>query len=173
VTAPLDLITGVTRAQVEEFLYAEAALLDAWALDDWRQLFEPDAKYEVPCNDAPDGDPARDLLLIDDDGARLKARVERLNSRRAHREYPHSRTNHQVFNVRVLGGDGDGCAEPNVLRAAASFTVWRFRGGRTSCYVGQYTYRLRTTGDGFRIALKRAQLDMTDLRAVSDVAILL
>ena len=44
-------------------------------------------------------------MLIDDDYARLRPRVARLNSRRAHREYPHSRTNHQVFNVR--GDDPD------------------------------------------------------------------
>jgi p-cumate 2,3-dioxygenase subunit beta len=155
------------RQQVEEFLYAEAALLDAWALDDWLLLFDEDAKYEVPCNDAPDGDPARDLMLIDDNYVRLAARVSRLNSRRAHREYPHSRTNHQVFNVRVQ----DVSAEE--ASVTASFTVWRFRAGRTSCYVGQYRYRLRRSDDGFRIAAKRAELDMTDLRSVGDVAILL
>ena len=155
------------RQQVEEFLYAEAALLDAWALDDWLLLFDEDTKYEVPCNDAPDGDPARDLMLIDDNYVRLAARVDRLNSRRAHREYPHSRTNHQVFNVRVQ----DVSAE--VLSVTASFTVWRFRAGRTSCYVGQYRYRLRRSDDGFRIGSKRAELDMTDLRSVADVAIIL
>ena len=155
------------RQQVEEFLYAEAALLDAWALDDWLLLFDEDAKYEVPCNDVPDGDPARDLMLIDDNYVRLAARVTRLNSRRAHREYPHSRTNHQVFNVRVQ----DVSAEE--LSVAASFTVWRFRAGRTSCYVGQYRYRLRRSDGGFRIAAKRAELDMTDLRSVADVAIIL
>jgi p-cumate 2,3-dioxygenase beta subunit len=157
----------VLRQQVEEFLYAEAALLDAWALDEWLQLFDEDAKYEVPCNDAPDGDPARDLMLIDDNYVRLAARVTRLDSRRAHREYPHSRTNHQVFNVRVQ----DVSAED--LSVTASFTVWRFRGGRTSCYVGQYRYRLRRSDSGLRIALKRAELDMTDLRSVADVAIIL
>ena len=155
------------RQQVEEFLYAEAALLDAWDLDDWLLLFDEDAKYEVPCNDAPDGDPAHDLMLIDDNCVRLAARVTRLNNRRAHREYPHSRTNHQVFNVRVQDVSA---AE---LSVAASFTVWRFRAGRTSCYVGQYRYRLRRGDDGFRIAAKRAELDMTDLRSVGDVAIIL
>jgi p-cumate 2,3-dioxygenase beta subunit len=155
------------RQQVEEFLYAEAALLDTWALDDWLLLFDEDAKYEVPCNDAPDGDPARDLMLIDDNYARLASRVDRLNSRRAHREYPHSRTNHQVFNVRVQ----DVSAEE--LSVTTSFTVWRFRGGRTSCYVGKYRYRLRRSDGGFRIAVKRAELDMTDLRSVGDVAIIL
>jgi p-cumate 2,3-dioxygenase subunit beta len=155
------------RQQVEEFLYAEAELLDAWVLDDWLLLFDEDAKYEVPCNDAPDGDPARDLMLIDDNYMRLAARVTRLNSRRAHREYPHSRTNHQVFNVRVQ----DVSAEQ--LSVTASFTVWRFRAGRTSCYVGRYRYRLRRSDGGFRIAAKRAELDMTDLRSVADVAIIL
>jgi p-cumate 2,3-dioxygenase subunit beta len=157
----------VLRQQVEEFLYAEAALLDAWALDEWLLLFDEDAKYEVPCNDAPDGDPARDLMLIDDNYVRLAARVTRLDSRRAHREYPHSRTNHQVFNVRVQ----DVSAEE--LAVTASFTVWRFRAGRTSCYVGRYRYRLRRSDRDFRIALKRAELDMTDLRSVADVAIIL
>ena len=155
------------RQQVEEFLYAEAALLDAWALDDWLLLFDGDAKYEVPCNDAPDGDPARDLLLIDDNHVRLAARVARLNSRRAHREYPHSRTNHQVFNVRVQDVSAD------ELSVTASFTVWRFRAGRSSCYVGRYRYRLHRSDSGFRIAAKRAELDMTDLRSVADVAIIL
>ena len=157
---------AVCRQQVEDFLYAEAALLDAWQLDDWLQLFDEDAKYEVPCNDAVDGDPAQDLMLIDDNYARLAARVARLNSRRAHREYPHSRTNHQVFNVRVD-------ASADKVSVSASFTVWRFRAGRSSCYVGQYRYRLRRSGDGFRIAFKRAELDMTDLRSVADVAIIL
>ena len=157
---------AVTRHQVEDFLYAEAALLDAWKLDEWLRLFDEDAKYEVPCNDAVDGDPAHDLMLIDDNYTRLTARVERLNSRRAHREYPHSRTNHQVFNVRVN-------PSRNETSVTASFTVWRFRAGRSSCYVGQYRYRLRQCDDAFRIAAKRAELDMTDLREVADVAIIL
>jgi p-cumate 2,3-dioxygenase subunit beta len=157
---------ALSRQQIEDFLYAEAALLDSWALDEWLQLFDEDAKYEVPSNDALDGDPARDLMLIDDNYTRLTARVERLNSRRAHREYPHSRTNHQVFNVRV-----DESAED--ISVTASFTVWRFRAGRTGCYVGRYRYRLRSIDEGFRIASKRVELDMTDLRSVSDVAIIL
>ena len=166
--APEQQAAAVSREHVEDFLYIEAALLDAWALNDWLLLFDDDAKYEVPCNDAPDGEPARDLMLIDDNYARLRARVARLNTRRAHREYPHSRTNHQIFNVRVADPDVDGA-----IGATASFTVWRFRGGKTSCYVGHYRYRLRLSDNGFRIALKRAELDMTDLRAVSDVAIIL
>lgn len=162
----MTAVGTVTRTDVEDFLYREAALLDSWDLDGWLTLFDPDAKYEMPCNDRPDGDPARDLMLIDDDHRRLQARVERLNNRRAHREYPHSRTNHQVFNVQVQPAGDE-------LTVTASFTVWRFRGGRSSTYVGRYRYRLRVTAGGLRIAHKRVELDMTDLRQVADVAIVL
>ena len=154
------------RADVEAFLYREAALLDVWNLDEWLQLFDLDAKYEVPCNDALDGEPDHDLLLIDDDHRRLQSRVERLNNRRAHREYPHSRTNHQVFNVQVRPAGEE-------WSVTASFTVWRFRDGKSSAYVGHYRYRLRAGDNGFRIAYKRAELDLTDLRQVAEVAIIL
>lgn len=156
----------ITRAAVEDFLYREAALLDSWDLDAWLELYEPDAKYEVPCNDRLEGDAGGDLMLIADDHRRMQARVERLNSRRAHREYPHSRTNHQVFNVQ-LGEPGE------EFSVTSSFTVWRFRAGKSSTYVGKYHYRLRVTDDGFRIVYKRAELDLTDLRAVGDLAIIL
>lgn len=159
----------VTRSEIEDFLYHEAALLDAWNLDDWLDLYTPDAKYEVPCNDKLDADPERDLLLIDDDHGRMQARVERLNNRRAHREYPHSRSNHQVFNVRVEPAGG----QDGEITVTASFTVWRFRAGKSSAYVGRYRYRLRPADGNFRIAYKRVELDMTDLRQVADVAIIL
>jgi p-cumate 2,3-dioxygenase subunit beta len=167
VTAVLPGIGTVTRAQVEEFLYAEAELLDDWDLDGWLALFTDDCRYVVPCNDAPDGDPSRDMVLIDDNALRLASRVERLNSRKAHREYPHSATSHQVNNVRLRALDGD------ELPVVAEFAVWRFRGERSTSYVGRYTYRLRLVDGRLRIRSKRAVLAMTSLRQVADVAIIL
>jgi hypothetical protein len=43
----------VSRSEVEDFLYAEAALLDTWSLDDWLLMYEEDAKYEVPATMLP------------------------------------------------------------------------------------------------------------------------
>ncbi len=167
-TGAVTDLGALTRADIEEFLYHEAALLDAWDLDGWLTLWAAErTRYVVPCNDAPDGNPATDLVLIDDDELRLRMRVERLNSRKAHREYPHSRTNHQIFNVR-LGEAADG-----ELPVTASFTVWRFRNGRASYYVGQHHYRLITDDGGVRIRTKRSQLDMTELRPAGDLAIIL
>jgi p-cumate 2,3-dioxygenase beta subunit len=161
-----DLHT-VTRAQVEDFLYAEAELLDTWDLDTWLSLYTDDCRYVIPCNDDPDGDPSRDLVLIDDNALRLRSRVERLNSRRAHREYPHSTTSHQVSNVRLRAVEGD------ELPVVAEFVVWRFRGERSAPYVGRYSYRLRIVDGRLRISFKRAVLAMSTLRQVSDVAIIL
>jgi p-cumate 2,3-dioxygenase beta subunit len=39
--------------------------------------------------------------------------------------------------------------------------------------VGRYRYLLRRAGDSYRIKIKRAELDLTDLRDVADVAIIL
>ena len=89
------------RELVEDFLFQEAAMLDEWRLDDWVKLFTEDARYVVPTTDLPEGDPKRDLVFINDDITRLHARVARLTSRHAHREYPWSRTRRFVSNVRV------------------------------------------------------------------------
>jgi len=97
----------LTRLEVEEFLIEEAAILDGWKLDEWLALFTDDGRYVVPSTDVPDGDPARDLTLIDDDHLRLGWRVNRLKSRHAHREFPWSRTRRLVTNVRVVADRGD------------------------------------------------------------------
>ena len=52
----------VSRAEVEDFLYAEAALLDEWRLDEWLALFTEDGTYHVPSTDEPDGDPGSTLF---------------------------------------------------------------------------------------------------------------
>jgi p-cumate 2,3-dioxygenase beta subunit len=158
---------AVTRSEVEDLLYLEAELLDDWDLDTWTTLYTDDCRYVIPCNDDPDGDPTRDLVLIDDNALRLRLRVERLNSRRAHREYPHSSTSHQVHNVRLRPIDGD------ELPAMCEFTVWRYRAERSTTYVGRAHYRLRIVDRRLRIRYKRLNLAMSTLRQVSDVAIIL
>lgn len=175
--APSVLDLGsVNRAQVEDFLYTEARLLDDWDLDTWLTLWAPGGtRYVVPCNDDPDGDPATDLVLIDDDELRMRLRVERLNTRKAHREYPHSRTSHQVSNVMLgpVEGPAQGTGDDVELPVTAEFTVWRFRNGRATYYVGRYYYRLVAVGGELRIRAKRSVLAMTELRPAGDLAILL
>ena len=145
------------RLEVEEFLFEEAAILDDWRMDDWLALFTEDATYVVPSTDVPNGDPSKDLTLIDDDYLRLTWRVNRLKSRHAHREFPYSRTRRVVTNVRILSAEGD------EIEATASILISRFRHGAFDQFVGRYLTTLVRTPVGLRIRRRRAELDQERL----------
>ena len=119
-TAAQQLRT-VTRAMIEDFLFAEAALLDEWRLREWLELLTEDAIYEVPATDTPDGDPHTTLMLIADDMARLRSRVDQLLGKSAWAENPRSRTRRLISNVRIRGVEGDR------MRVTANFAVYRIR----------------------------------------------
>jgi len=154
------------REMVEDFLYREAALLDAWRLDEWLALFTPDGRYVVPTTDLPDGDPQKDMVFIDDDMVRLRARVERLKSRHGHREYPSSRTRRFITNALIKVEDGD-------IVVTSSFLVYRFRMAESSPYVGWYEHRLKQLDAELKIHRKKAVLDMEALSEHGAVSIIL
>jgi p-cumate 2,3-dioxygenase beta subunit len=169
----------ITRAEAEEFLYHEAALLDAWKLDEWLGLLTEDARYRVPSNDAPDADPANTLFLIADDIQRIRGRVARLKDPNAHAEFPHSHTRRIITNVRfVVSGSpsplGEGRGEGSEVTVEANFVVHRFRRGeQVSQFVGRYRYRLRSVDGQPRIALREAILDSLELGSLGAVSFIL
>ena len=150
---PADADSLRLQHEVEQLLYLEARRLDDWDLDAWLALYTPDARYVVPTTDLPGGDPRSELVFIDDDRDRMAARVVRLQSRHAHREYPWSRTRRFISNVMVTAVDGD------EVEATASVAVWRFRAGESAPYVGRYDVRLRRVDGRLRLCRKRAVLD--------------
>ena len=137
-TAPVAATDLVTRAQVEDFLYHEAALLDEWRLDAWQELLTDDACYYVPSNDQPQSDHRHALFLIADDRERIRQRIIRVQDPNCHAEYPKSRTRRMIGNVRILGIEGD------LITVTANFVCYRFRRyERMREYVGAYRYLLR------------------------------
>ena len=162
------MTAALTRQAVEDFLYHEAALLDAWKLDEWLALLTGDCVYRVPSNDAPGGDPAATLYLIADDLARIRGRVARLKDPHAHVEFPHSRTRRMISNVRITGRAGD------EMSVEANFVVHRFRRDeRVSAFVGQYRYRLRMVEGLVKIASREAILDAEELGSLGAVSFIL
>lgn len=158
----------LSREQVEDFLYNEAALLDAWDLDGWMELLTEDARYLVPPNEAPDGDPDTTLFIIADDIHRIRGRVKRLQSRDAHAEFPPSRTRRLITNVRIMKQTAD------TATVAANFSIHRFRrNGRGGEYVGHYRFELRNGPAGLRISERRAVLDSEELGALGSVSFIL
>ena len=158
----------ITRQQVEDFLYAEAALLDAWRLDEWLTLLTDDAVYRVPSNDKPASDPKDTLFTIADDIQRIRARVTRLKDKNAHAEFPPSRTRRMISNVRIVEQDA------RTIQVTANFIVHRFRRNESvRQYVGQYRYTLRIEGDSFRIASREAIIDAMELGSLGSVSFIL
>jgi p-cumate 2,3-dioxygenase beta subunit len=163
-----SLLSNISRAEVESFLYEEADLLDSWRLEEWLELVTEDVRYVVPCTDLPGGDPRRDLVLVDDDIVRLRARVRRLLSPRGHREFPRSRTRRLVTNVRIVEDDG------TQATVTANFAVYRARNEEVLVFVGKYTYRLRRApGGGLNISFRRAELDNESLRPHGTMSIII
>ena len=157
---------AVTRGEIEDLLYHEAALLDAWKLDEWLELLTNDATYRVPSNDRPDADPRATLFTIADDIARIRARVTRLTDRAAHAEYPPSRTRRLISNVRIV--------EKNPLRVEANFIVHRYRPNEdVRQYVGRYRYELRVQNRRLLIAKREAVLDAMELASLGSVSFIL
>jgi p-cumate 2,3-dioxygenase beta subunit len=97
----------------------------------------------------------------------LRGRVERLNSRHAHREFPWSRTRRLITNVRVVESVGDR------IHATASFLVYRIRAGHVDPLIGHYEYVLRRVENALKIAHRKAVLDLEALRPHGTVSIIL
>ncbi len=150
---------AITRAQVEDFLFAEAELLDSWRLNEWLALFDEErGSFYIPSTDAPDADHNRALYLIADDMTRLRSRVRQLLSGLTWAENPPSRTNHMVTNVRIAGWEDD------VLLVKANFVVYRMRFENIDPYIGKYHYKLIPKDGTFKILERRAVLDLEALR---------
>jgi len=159
---------SVLRAEVERFLYDDAELLDQWRLHEWLALFAPSGEYLVPSTDLPEGDPAVDLFLVQDDRFLLEQRVNSLLTRSAHAEYPHSSTRRLISNVRVSETvDGR-------VHVMANFAIYRSRNGILDTYVGHYQHILEREADlGFRFLRRRSVLDLDALRPHGKVSIIL
>lgn len=158
----------ITRMEVEEFFYKEAALLDSWSLEEWSELLTDDARYYIPSNDVPDGDPKNSLFLIADDYERIQNRVKRLLSRHAHAENPRSTTKRFISNVRLVDRYGD------FLNVEANFIVYRFRRNTPFReYVGTYKYKLKVEDAGLKIAERRVVLAWQELGELYNVSFLL
>ena len=152
-------MTGtITRQQVEDFLFQEAALLDEWRLDEWLALFEANATYEVPTTDRPNDDPHRSQYYVWDNYELLTARVKRLKSKHAHAENPHSRTRRLVTNVRL------GELSDSSLGVHAAFLIYKIRDGNVDQFVGRYEHTLAANGDGLKFRKRRAVLELEVLR---------
>jgi p-cumate 2,3-dioxygenase subunit beta len=157
-----------SRGEIEDFLYAEADLLDEWRLPEWLALFTADARYLVPSTDLPaDASPDENLFYIADDRFRLQERVARLMKKSGHSEQPRSKTRHLVANVRITEANGVG------LTVSSAFAVYRTKDNVTDLYVGKALHDLVEEQGQLRIRRKLCALDLDGLRPQGRISIIL
>ena len=159
---------SINRADVEDFLFEEAALLDDWKLDQWLELFEEGASYWVPpAGSKDDVEPGTTLFYVADDWFRLTERVKRLGKRTAHVEFPHSRLRHLVSNVRILGGNDQS------FRTTSNFVTYRSKGGQTETYLGHHIYEMCVVDGNIRIKHKTSFLDVDNINDQGKVSVII
>ena len=139
------------RAELEEFLYHEAWLLDQGRFDEWLELYTDDATYWIPLQ-ADQSDPLTTSSIVYDDRRLLEVRVRQFQHPRAHARVPVPRTVHQVGNVRVIESDG------RDVRVSSTLFLVEFRRERQRVWGALVEHRLRRTDQGLRIAAKRVDL---------------
>jgi 3-phenylpropionate/cinnamic acid dioxygenase small subunit len=108
-TSPSMMAELFVQHEVEQWLYREAALLDARDYDSWLGLLSPDIHYFMPLRENRlDRDVSRDkkgtgleTALFDDDYRFLRRRVRRINTGMAWNEEPPPRTRRLITNVMV------------------------------------------------------------------------
>jgi 3-phenylpropionate/cinnamic acid dioxygenase small subunit len=144
------------RQELEQFLYAEAELLDTWQLDAWLALFTADCVYWVPSN-SDDQDPDTLPSLIYDQRTELEDRVKRLQSPLVFAQTPRARTRRMIGNVRLGATDG-----PDV-QVFSNFLLYEVRLDRQRILSGQCEHLVRREDGGWRIHRKRAALLTNDL----------
>ena len=168
--APHGAVALERQHAIEQFLYAEAHLLDARRFHDWYALLSEDIRYWMPVRFnclrqdlAHEFSRADEVAHFDEDKASLWTRIKRLDTGRAWAEEPPSRTRHNVNNVRVGAR-----AVAGEFEVACNFFVYRSRGERqVDLFVGGREDVLREADNalGYVIAKRTIHLDQTVLAA--------
>ncbi len=151
-------------AEVLDFLYLEAELLDSGQFSEWLDLLTEDLTYRMPLHVThvrrTEDDFSHDSELLTETLASLKLRVQRLATGYAWSETPSSRTRHMVTNVRVRAGD-----TANELQVASNMLVYRNRSWETDAdiFCGERRDVLRRVDGSWKLAMRTILLDQAVL----------
>ncbi|MHC1947435.1 3-phenylpropionate/cinnamic acid dioxygenase subunit beta [Bradyrhizobium sp. UFLA06-06] len=162
------------KADVEDFYYHEADLLDDRRFRDWLELLTDDISYFMPIrrNVKFGQQAAREntkrgegISWFDEDKWTLTKRVEQILTGVHYAEEPLSRITHMVSNVQIKGArpDVDAARE---LDVTSRFLVYQNRVEyETYIFVGRRNDTLRLTDNGWKIARREILLEQNILLA--------
>ena len=143
----------ITDAQLIDFIYREAELIDALQLQDWEALFTDDGHYWMPLTHGQT-DPILQGSLMYEDKLLLSVRVERLKGERTFSQKPKSRSHHVLQMPHVESRD----------EAANAYVTWtamhyvETRNDEQTLYAAWATHHLAVEDGKLRIKLKRVDV---------------
>jgi 3-phenylpropionate/cinnamic acid dioxygenase small subunit len=158
------------KDQAEEFLYAEADLLDQRRFAEWLDLLADDLVYFMPLRrNVKHGQHAahentregEDISWFEEDKWTLAKRVEQIQTGVHWAEEPLSRVCHMVSNVRILETRSD-----QEIVVGSRFLVYQNRNEYENyTLVGKRTDTLRKVGGAWKLARREILLDQSVLLA--------
>lgn len=166
---------SLLQAELQDFLFAEAEVLDEHRYLDWLAGFvSRDIRYRVPVqvtrdrrNAASESLPS--MMHVDDNWDILEMRALRFETQHAWAEDPPSRTRHLVSNVRL-----DGRPAGDEARVRSSLLLYRTRGDKPAFDLISAYRRdtVRREDDGFRLIDRLVLLDQSVIQTHNLTAIL-
>ena len=162
------------KADVEDFYYYEADLLDERRFRDWLELLADDITYFMPIrrNVKFGQHAAREntkrgegISWFDEDKWTLTKRVEQILTGVHYAEEPLSRITHMVSNLQIKGARPE-IGDAGELDVASRFLVYQNRVEyETYTFVGRRHDTLRLTDEGWKIARREILLEQNILLA--------
>ena len=155
--------------EIEQFLYAEAAMLDAREYRAWLDLWSDDCSYWMPIRRTVTlADIDREftrrgsMSFFDEDKRTLAMRVAKMESGSSWSEDPPSRTRHFVSNIRIVAVAG------NEYTVELAFHLYRSRlDTEESAWVGRRIDTLRRVACALKLCGREIYLDQTLIRATN------
>jgi 3-phenylpropionate/cinnamic acid dioxygenase small subunit len=154
--------------EIEDFLYAEAELLDERRFADWLNLLTDDVRYWMPMrrnvkfgeHEREETREQQDMSWFDEGKETLSQRVRQILTGVHWAEEPLSRVSHMVSNVQLLH------ASPAEVSVKCRFLIYRNRlQDETDFFVGKREDTLRRVAGQWKIARRKIILDQNVLMA--------
>lgn len=159
--------------EIEQFLLAEADLLDERRFPEWLDLFTDDLRYFMPiASNVKFGEEDRefsrekqDAAWMDEGKETLAQRIRQIQTGIHWAEEPKSRMSHIVTNIRVVGAEPDLDA-PELVRTRCRFIVYRNRQeSEVDLLVGKRNDTLVRVDGSWKISRREILLDQNVLLA--------
>lgn len=147
------VVSKPALAELEQYLYREARLIDEKRWDEWGALFTEDGEYWVPATRGQP-DPLGHVSLMYETSLLREVRLKRYRHPNAMSLQPEPHSVHLISNVMLDSFDeaSGGCV------VNSRFIMLEFRRNEQQTYGGATTHVLELSPEGYRIRMKKVEL---------------